>query len=194
MYKKVFEEINFNINVDQLKETLQLRSNKRTTEMIDKLLKEANNIAKPKAIYIQASIVSRREDFIVVNNTAFHSENLRVNTNGLEVVFPYVITCGTEIEQWSENIENIMEKYIADGIKAIILSAGTDFVLNHIKKTFDIKKLSYSIPGSLDDWPMYEQTSLFEMIGDVTELIGVRLSESSLMRPTKSVSGIYYEI
>ncbi|MFZ7120008.1 MAG: vitamin B12 dependent-methionine synthase activation domain-containing protein [Eubacteriaceae bacterium] len=194
MYKEVFEEISFNINVDQLKETLQLRSNKRTTDMIDKLLKEANNIAKPKAIYIQAPVVSRGEDFIVVDGTSFHSENLRVNTNGLEVVFPYVITCGTEIEQWSENIENIMEKYIADGIKAIILSAGTDFVSNHIKQTFDIKELSYSIPGSFDDWPMNEQTLLFKMIGDVTELIGVRLTESSLMRPTKSVSGIYYEI
>ena len=47
-------------------------------------------------------------------------------------------------------------------------------------------------PGSLKDWPIEEQRPLFEIIGDVEGTIGVRLSESLLMIPRKSVSGLFF--
>ena len=48
-------------------------------------------------------------------------------------------------------------------------------------------------PGSLPDWPITEQAKLFSLLGDVKALIGVTLTESMLMLPTKSVSGVYFE-
>ncbi|MGE5222062.1 MAG: vitamin B12 dependent-methionine synthase activation domain-containing protein, partial [Omnitrophica WOR_2 bacterium] len=53
-------------------------------------------------------------------------------------------------------------------------------------------KLAAMNPGSLEDWPLSEQNSLFALLGDVTETTGVRLTDSMLMQPTKSVSGIYF--
>jgi hypothetical protein len=47
-------------------------------------------------------------------------------------------------------------------------------------------------PGSLENWPISEQKPLFSLFGDVEKLIGVRLSDSFLMFPIKSVSGIYF--
>jgi hypothetical protein len=48
-------------------------------------------------------------------------------------------------------------------------------------------------PGSLTDWPLDEQRQLFDLLGDTQELAGVCLTESLLMLPTKSVSGILFE-
>jgi predicted transcriptional regulator len=47
-------------------------------------------------------------------------------------------------------------------------------------------------PGSLKDWPIEEQRALFAILGDVEGSIGVRLSESLVMIPSKSLSGIYF--
>ena len=47
-------------------------------------------------------------------------------------------------------------------------------------------------PGTLEDWPIEEQSPLFSILKGVEEYIGVGLSESFLMIPKKSVSGIYF--
>lgn len=47
-------------------------------------------------------------------------------------------------------------------------------------------------PGSLEDWPVSQQSALFSLLGDTQHAIGVQLTESCLMVPTKSVSGIRF--
>jgi len=47
-------------------------------------------------------------------------------------------------------------------------------------------------PGSLVDWPIEEQAPLFKLLGDVENSIGVKLTDSLLMLPAKSISGIYF--
>ena len=47
-------------------------------------------------------------------------------------------------------------------------------------------------PGSLADWPLREQRPLFGLLGNVRAAIGVTLTPSLLMTPTKSVSGILF--
>ncbi len=46
-------------------------------------------------------------------------------------------------------------------------------------------------PESLKDWPVEDKGALFAILGDVEGSIGVRLSESTLMIPGRSLSGIY---
>ena len=47
-------------------------------------------------------------------------------------------------------------------------------------------------PGSLTDWPLREQRPLFALLGDVRSAIGVELTDTLLMVPRKSVSGIVF--
>jgi len=47
-------------------------------------------------------------------------------------------------------------------------------------------------PGSLADWPITQQTQLFTLLGDVEGAIGVQLTDSFLMVPMKSVSGMHF--
>jgi len=52
--------------------------------------------------------------------------------------------------------------------------------------------ISYMSRGSLRDWTIEEQTTFFTILGDVEASIGVRLNESLLMIPRKSVSRLYF--
>jgi hypothetical protein len=47
-------------------------------------------------------------------------------------------------------------------------------------------------PGSLESWPITQQKELFSILGNVEDLIGVKLTERYTMIPVKSVSGICF--
>jgi hypothetical protein len=47
--------------------------------------------------------------------------------------------------------------------------------------------------GSADIWPITQQKELFSIFGDVESLIGVRLTDTYLMLPIKSVSGVIFQ-
>ena len=47
-------------------------------------------------------------------------------------------------------------------------------------------------PGSLKEWPLVSQKVLFNIIGNVFEDVGVSLTDSCLMLPSKSVSGFFF--
>ena len=47
--------------------------------------------------------------------------------------------------------------------------------------------------GAADVWPITQQKELFSIFGSVENLIGVRLTDTCLMIPIKSVSGIFFQ-
>ena len=63
---------------------------------------------------------------------------------------------------------------------------------DHLKQIYALEKTAFMAPGSLPNWPIGQQKPLFKLLGDVKSSIGVELTESLLMLPAKSVSGIYF--
>jgi len=161
-------------------------------EMIQQMAEEAVEIASPKGLYSIAYIGSKSEDRVAIEGVTFTSRVLRVNLNEAQRVFPYVVTCGQELAEWSAEYDDILENYLADNIMEIYLIEARDFLKKHISANYNPGKISKMNPGSLKDWPISEQTGLFELLGDVTGKIGVELTGTYLMKPIKSTSGIWF--
>lgn len=105
----------------------------------------------------------------------------------------FVCTAGPELEKYSrEQMKsgNMPEGYIADLLGSIIVEAAIDKMHTELTREMVAAKSGatnrYS-PGYCN-WNVAEQQKLFRLIPP--ELTSVRLSESSLMHPVKSVSGI----
>ena len=47
-------------------------------------------------------------------------------------------------------------------------------------------------PGSLEEWPITQQRLLFDAMDGLDRQIGVKLTDSFLMVPVKSISGIRF--
>ena len=64
----------------------------------------------------------------------------------------------------------------------------------HLNRKFLLGKTSTMSPGSGDAtvWPIEQQRDLFALIGDVEGMIDVKLTDSFLMIPNKSTSGIVF--
>ena len=107
-------------------------------------------------------------------------------------VFPYVATGGMELEEWTRGIEDMLQRFWADTVAEMALREAVRVLNQHINETYHPGRSATMNPGSLPDWPIWEQRALFKLLDDPQKTIGVRLTDSMLMVPTKSVSGIRF--
>jgi hypothetical protein len=153
---------------------------------------ELQAAAQPKALYAMAFIEAKGEDYIVADGTRFTSRVLRVNLDEAQRCFPFVCTSGREAEAWAAAQDGLMRRFWADALNQALLHAAVLVLQENIRDRFQLESVSMMNPGSLADWPLREQKSLFSLLGSVQDAIGVELTNSLLMVPTKSVSGIFF--
>ena len=162
--------------------------------LVRDLLTRALPLARPKALYRVSYIGQRTDNSVEIDGTVFSSQVLAANLRDVERVFPYVATCGTELEPLEAGGGDLLTRYTLDAIKELALLAARDRLLEHLKASYGAVELSSMNPGSGNArlWPLGQQRPLFDLLGDVEGAIGVRLTPSFLMLPNKTVSGILF--
>lgn len=157
-----------------------------------KLFEEGKKIGRPKALYGIAYIEDRGEDWVVVEGIRFTSRILSVNLKDVHRVFPYIVTCGRELNTWAKSINDPVERYWADTFCEMVLREAFKKMNEDFNNRLNPGKTATMNPGSLEDWPISEQRQLFALMGEKVKDTGVELAESFLMIPVKSMSGIKF--
>ena len=157
------------------------------------LLEEARRLARPKALYRVAFVEERGEDYVVAAGVRLKSRVLAVNLRGRHRLFPFAATCGEELEEWSKRFEDPLLRFWAEGFKEAALRAASAAVKEALRRRFGLGKTATMNPGALPDWPLQEQEPLFRLLGQPEKHIGLRLTESMMMKPVKSLSGVLFE-
>ena len=162
--------------------------------LISGLFETAKKIARPKVLYKEAYVEEISGNKVSIDGVDFESGVLAANLKNIHRVFAYVCTCGTEVDDWSHKEKDYVVSLWLDMIKQMFLFEANEFLREYIKNSYKLEKLSSVNPGSgnVDNWHISQQKQLFAMIGGVKEEIGVTLTESFLMIPTKSTSGLLF--
>lgn len=188
----VLTNIPFEIDTNTLWEKLHINPQSKDGEKLKYYVSEALKIGRPKALYFPAYVESRGDNLVIIDGVRFDSRILSKNLENIYRVFPFLVTCGTELHEWSASINDMVEHYWADVICEMALDSARKALSSDIKERFGVNKASRMNPGSLKDWPISEQKKLFGLLGNTTESVGVALTPSFLMIPFKSVSGILF--
>ena len=188
----ILDEINFNPKPDRVLKKLRVKPDSRNEEMVLGMLEEACRIAKPKAMFSIAGIDEKLENGVVIEGIRMESKVMSVNLKDVNRVFPYLETSGRELFDWKMGFEDMLDSYYADEINQMALRTAERYLLDHLKTTYQLGKTASMNPGSLEDWPITAQQSLFQLLGDPLEAIGVELLDSMLMLPNQTVSGIRF--
>lgn len=162
-------------------------------QLMQRLINTATPLIEPKAAFKLCYIEKKLKDAVIVDGMRLKSKVLRKNLDPVERLFPYVVTIGPRLEEASRKISDTLEKYYLDVIGNVALTAVRKYLRKHLSTKFALGKISFMSPGSLPDWPLEAQDQLFQLLADVEDAIGVYLTQSLLMIPTKSVSGIYFQ-
>jgi hypothetical protein len=161
-------------------------------DSLDELIGIIQELIHPRGAYDVAFVGTRGERTIEVGAVTFESPLLSEKVGGAKKVFPYIITVGSELEQAAAAQDDLLKQYYLEEIANIALEQAAAWLAGHLEARYGVTGLSNLSPGSLVDWPIIEQTKLFSIFGDTERLIGVRLTESMLMIPRKSISGILF--
>ena len=188
----VLDDIPFRIDLGLLMKKLRVREGHTYTDNVKRLADEAQAIARPKALYKVAYIESRDDKAVVIDGITMNSRVLRVNLEQAHRVFPYVVTCGMELQEWADSIDDVLRRFWAETINEMALRVAIQVLNKHLAERYRPGRTSAMSPGSLGEWPIQAQRPLFALLGDPKGAIGVRLTDSLLMIPTKSVSGIRF--
>jgi len=192
MNKMVLDHISFKLDLASLMARVRIKEGNSYAAELESLLSNAQSISNPKALYMIAFIESKGDDYVVIDGVKLTSRVLRVNLDKTHRVFLFAATCGTELEDWSSSISDMLQRYWADTIKLMAVESAIGAVNEHLEERYHPGPTSMMAPGSLEDWPIQEQRSLFAILGNLKDAIGVQLLDSFLMIPTNSVAGILF--
>ena len=187
----ILDNIQIQLDFEAVRRRLHL---KRDSDLkpVEDLVNIAQALIEPRVLYKVSYVEEKRDDGVVVEGLQLISSVLRKNLDQAERVFPFVITIGKKISEKLDTCSDILEKFYLDTIGNVALTQVRLALKDHLKQKYAIEKTAFMAPGSLPNWPIEQQKPLFKLLGDVKASIGVKLTESLLMMPAKSVSGIYF--
>ena len=158
------------------------------------LYERARAVAGPKAVFRECFVEQRDAESITIEGHTLSSHILRHNIGESHRIFPFVATCGTELDDVEIDPGDFLQEYWLDAIKEAWLGVARRFLVEYIKGVYPFMKTTSMSPGSgdVDVWPIEDQRPLFAILGDVKAAIGVTLTDGMLMLPNKTISGIRY--
>ncbi|HDP81274.1 MAG TPA: vitamin B12 dependent methionine synthase [Spirochaetes bacterium] len=189
----ILSDIPMEIDIAFFREGLRIKPGSRESADVETMAREAVVIGRPKVMYRLSFLESRTDHSVTIDGIEFNSRVLAVNLEKVHRVFPYVATGGVELEEWASGHTDFLRQFWADTIKSFALGSAINAFYRDLERRFSPGKTSSMNPGSLEDWPITEQAQLFTLLGDTSGAIGVSLTESSLMLPLKSISGLQFE-
>jgi len=192
---EVLNSIPVRLDLKAVLKRMHVRSkNERVEKGVQELIEIARPTARPKAIYEVSYVDNKNEDSLDIGGVRFTSRVLRVNLDKVERVFPYVVTCGRELDEIDIPSYEVMKSYFLAQVKETVLALARKYLEDYLRRKYALGQMSRMSPGegSTEDWPITQQKELFSIFGNVEDLISVKLTESFLMLPIKSVSGIYF--
>lgn len=190
---QIMDSIALELDPEFLCRVLFVKSGSEMASRLNELIAEARCIARPKAAYREVKIESATENGIRIDNVDFNSRLLMTNLSSATKLYAFIATCGTELEAWAKTPSDLLENFWKDSIMNMALGAAVATLENQLKPLCDDQTLSSMNPGSLEDWPITEQRPLFRILKTAPADIGLTLTESYLLVPLKSVSGIYFD-
>lgn len=173
-------------------------TNEDLADELADMIEEAEAIAEPVVLFGVCGVEEASDTSVSVNGVEISSSLAAEKLKGRHRSFPYIGTCGLELEEWSKQYkDDVLSEYWADEIKKRYLGKILQTFRAYVKDEYHLAGHTASLnPGSLASWPISGQQELFAILGGrdfVKETIGVIYNDSFLMLPSKTGSGIVFE-
>lgn len=171
-------------------------SHQMISELISDILSEAGQVSKIRAEYAVYDTIRMlpEEKSVEIENVVFRVNRIIYNQVKLSSsVAIFLCTAGPETGKRSRELMNsgdLLTGYVWDVIGSEIVEAAADLMQNSLEKRMAEEgcKITNRFSPGYCGWDVAEQHKLFSLMPE--NFCRIRLSDSALMEPIKSVSGI----
>ena len=163
---------------------------------IDKVLREVKSFLKPSFCYfVKYGALDLEQYTLTIEDTTLSvGKIIARQLRGSEAYAFFVCTAGMDFEDYQRELMrkgDMVRVFIADALGSVIAEKAADRMEESLQMNIDKlgwKHTNRFSPGYCS-WHVSQQQLLFPLFG-TPEPCGVHLSDSSLMTPIKSVSGV----
>ena len=167
-------------------------ADEQTEKLISEVFTELDRIARPKAVHRVFSCVQRKEE-IQIGTMQVHSKNLARNLQGCTQTVLMATTLGIEVDL-------AMRRYaLTDMAKVVIFQACAAAMLEEFCDECQAKIADEMAPEykgmrprfspGYGDFDIHHQEEILRML-DAHKKIGLSMTESCMLTPTKSVTAL----
>ena len=145
--------------------------------------------------YFESDSISYQNNILIIDDTQFNLSPIiyRDLKDATDIIL-FVCTIGNKLEEKAQELVSsgdTISAFILDRIASELVELTADLLENKIQS--ELTSVGYNLtnrysPGYCG-WSVSDQKKFFSLLPE--NFCGVRLTESSLMLPIKSVSGIY---
>ena len=166
-----------------------------TSDLVEEYIEQCLRISSPKGAFVMAEALgsSSSQEILIPDLTFESGKIIQKMLRHSESYAFFLVTAGPEAENLARSLMNegnYLEGYIADLVASALVDSVADQIQEQVRNLANMRGLPitnrYS-PGYCS-WNVEEQQKLFRLFPE--GCCGITLSESSLMDPVKSVSGI----
>ncbi|MBN2334723.1 hypothetical protein JXL21_04130 [Candidatus Bathyarchaeota archaeon] len=187
----IIADIPVKLDIEAVLRSLKIsRDTPYATKKIRELIETITPIMRPKAVYKRCNVEATTSQTVSIDGRTFNSRVLAKNLADQKQCYPYIVTAGEELEQIS--IPNAYSLMLLDLVKNVVVEQAYQYTKQRIVEKHGVEHITRMSPGHLDDWQLDQQRPLFDLIGSEIEKIGVSLTDSYLMLPPKTISGIFF--
>lgn len=190
---EVLDSLPFALDAGPILQKLSPSTHAAFAGTLDELTGIVKRLARPKAIFLPSTLVHEDGDWVSVGGVRFSGLPLQLsNSRGIKA-FPFIATCGRELDAVTVSAQDVMRHYCLNLIKTSVLESAVDWLRAHIAGKYQARGLAKVSPGSATFLPMERQKELFLLFGGGAAEIGVTLTDNLVMVPLVSESGLYIE-
>jgi hypothetical protein len=195
----VLKEILPNVKDQELARLLGSRKGRKLSPSLKKKIKKlkdkTNRIIKPRIHFKKHKIQEiSRGGVQLATDTSLKSPKLSRTMRGSQEIVCFVGTIGRGIEKEIKKLVNkkrLAEAYVLDAMGSVLVEDLVDQFQSHLDQHYQTHNKTVGLrfsPGYCD-WPVTEQKKLFDLLEP--QKAGVELTDSCLMQPRKSISGVF---
>lgn len=195
-YQFTFEPKDVLVTKQQIEKVLGYKSHSvpdQVEHTIVESLKTYRNFIEPQASFILIPIIPSKQSARIGTIDFNMGPIITAYLNNSTFAAVFVVTIGSALESIAGKLlkeDDYLKGYVLDAVASEAVEFTCDLLETKIAEI--VKKQNFSItnrysPGYCN-WPVSEQKKLFSLLPQ--NPCGISLTESSLMTPVKSVSGI----
>jgi len=171
------------------------QASRKTSRRVNTWIRSLSHLIKPRLIYSIGKVADVTRTAVCLRNGAvIKSSKIAKSLQDCRTVVCFAATLGKEIDHQIEQLngENrIVDAFIVDALGSV---AAEQLVKSfHVQMEQDCieqgKGVTLRFSPGYCDWPLTAQDLLFKLLP--AQKIGLRLTESFMMMPRKSVTGVF---
>jgi len=184
------KNISLNIKCDEFINENIGRANKNLTNHIKTIIPKAKESADPYAIYRIAKLAKIEKERIKLDDgTTLNLKNLSIAFKYADYAVVFICTLGKNYDSELSKMSDPLSLYLFDSIGTYFTEQIADHLQAIVSKKHKTLKTTLRFSPGYCSWKIKEQRKVFKLLK--TPDNKVKLNNSCMMIPKKSVSGIF---